>query len=233
MKNFNEQGAVSIIAALLALVSLLAMGSVIVFLSASNQTSRANYLSSNYALYVTQAGIEYAVKKVWDGESEIVNPPGLAFGKGTFTVSRSGRTLTVTGTVGNAVRQYKVDSPTEADCTDIDISNVEANDENVTHLYFNKICLQQITIDKVQLTWVPNNNQKLLEFKIESNKIYDDPVGVSSGTLIDTADYTVNNTNNNTINWIKFDNNIENTSFTMTWTMGDESTKTITFDVED
>lgn len=234
MKIFNKRG-VSSIAALLTLLSLAAMGVVIAYLVASGETSRANHLLSSRAFYVTQAGIEWAIKRIYDGQNEIVSAPGQAFGPGTFTVSRVGRTLTVTGTVGNAVRLQKVDSPTEADCTSIDVSNVNlvSNNKTIKNIYFHKICLTSITIDKMQFTWVTNGGEKLKKIKIESSTVYDNPSGSSSGTLLDTADYTVVNGNNNVFNNIDFSASMEEKTVTMTWTMGDTSTKTVTFQTED
>lgn len=234
MKILSDKG-VSTIAALLALLSLAAMGNVVAFMAASNQTSRADYLSSYYALYVAQAGTEYAVKRVYDQQSEIVNPPGMTFGPGSFTVSRSGLTLTITGTVGNAVRVFKVDSPTEADCTDIDTSNLNLHGggKEISQITFKKVCLTSITVDKMQFTWTPNTGQKLIKIKIESSVLYDDPIGSSSGTLIDVADYTAATGNNNVINEIKFNQSVEDADFTMSWTMGDNSIKTVTFKADD
>ncbi len=227
----NIFGGVSVIAAMLMLLTLIALGGVISYLVASGEEGRSGQLASTQAFYVTQAGIEYAIKRIYDGQSEIVNPPGKTFGRGSFTVSRSGRTLTVTGTVGNAVRVQKVDSPTEADCTDIDASNsdLSGDGKKIQHTYFRKICLAQITVDKMQFSWVTDGNQKLDEIKIEDAKVYDNPAGSPSGTLLDIADYTVTNGNNNVINYVRFKQSIEGVTMTMTWTFGDATTKTVTF----
>lgn len=232
MKNgSNNHGGVSVVAAMLMLLSLMAMGGVISYMVAIGEESRATQLSSAQALYVTQAGIEYAVKRIYDGLSEIVNPPGQTFSNGSFTVSRSGLTLTITGTVGNAVRVHKVDSPTQADCNILDVSNADlgGGDKELKHIYFRKNCLPQIVVDKMQFSWTPDGGQKLKEIKIEENKVYDNPIGVNSGTIIDIADFVAINNNNNVINHVKFDASIEDVIMTMTFHMGDGTTKTATF----
>ncbi|MDO8526400.1 MAG: hypothetical protein Q7T03_01790 [Deltaproteobacteria bacterium] len=235
MKTFNKKGGISTIAALLTLLSLVAMGAVISYLVSAGEESRANHFLSTQAMYVTQGGIEHAVKKIYDGEDEIIVPPGKAFGNGSFTVSRSGLTLTVTGTVGDAVRVHKVDSPTEADCTLIDVTNANLSHDGktVASITFRKICLATITIDKMLFTWVSDNAERLKQIKIESSTIYDNPAGAPSGTLLDVADYTVLNGNNNVINKIEWNSDMEDKTITMTFTMADGTTKSATFEVDD
>lgn len=234
MRIFNNKG-ISTIAAALTLLILAAMGAVLTYLVAAGSVGRMNHVSQAQALYVTQAGIEYAVKKVYEQQSEIVDPPGLSFANGSFTVSRSGRTLTVTGTVGEAIRVHSVDSPTQADCTLIDTSNVGSshNGKRVTQVNFRKICLTQTTIDKMQLNWVADAGEKLKEIKIESLTVYSNPLGVPSGSLIEITDYVLNNPNNNVINWFEFDSDMEDKTITLSFIMGDASVKTVTFDTDD
>lgn len=231
----SKQKGISTIAALLMILSLASMGGVMAYMVSAGQHQRADAHSSWQALYVTQAGIEYAVKRIYDGQYEIVNPPGITFGTGSFTVSRSGLTLTITGTVGNAVRVHQVDSPTEADCISVDVSNVNLHDDErrLSDINFNKICLPSITIDKMQLSWVPDGGQKVKKIRIESSTIYDNPAGASSGTLLETTDYTVTNPNNNVINRIDFNQSIEDVMMTLSFIMGDASVKTVTFEVDD
>ena len=234
MKTGNRRGGISTIAALLTLLSLAAMGAVISYLVSAGEEGRANHLLSSQAFYVTQAGVEYAIKRVYDGQNEIVTAPGKTFGRGSFTVSRSGLTLTVTSTVGNATRVDKIDSPTQADCITIDASNVDSGDgKDIKHIYLHKICLPQVVIDKMTISWVADGGQKMTLIQIESSKVLDNPTGVSSGTLNDIADYTISNGNNNVINHIKFKTSVSNTTMTMTLTMGDGTTKSATFNIEE
>ena len=227
----KERGGVSVVAAMLMLLSLMALGGVISYLVAVGEESRGAQLSSAQALYVTQAGIEYAVKRIYDGQSEIVNPPGQTFGNGSFTVSRSGLTLTATGIVGSATRVHKVDSPTQADCTVLDVSNADlgGDDKELKHIYFRKSCLVQLVIDKMTFSWTPDGGQKVKEIKIEEARVYDNPAGAPSGTLLEIADYVASNDNNNVINHVKFNADIEDVVMTMTFHLGDGTTKTATF----
>lgn len=235
MKTFSDQNGVSSIAAALTLLILAAFGGVLTYMVAAGSVGRMNHVSQLQALYVTQAGIEWAVKRVYDQQNEIVDPPGISFANGTFTVARSGRTLTVTGTVGNAVRAHRVDSPTEADCTDIDTSNVNlgANDTRIQQIQFRKICLTTTTIVQMQLSWLPNNGERLTEIRIESTTVYTNPAGATSGTLLETADYVMTGPNTNVINRIQFNADMEDKDVTLSFIMADSSVKTVTFETED
>lgn len=235
MITLTKQKGISTIAALLMILSLASMGAVMAYMVSAGEHQRADAHSSWQALYVTQTGIEYAVKRIYDGQNEIVNPPGISFAGGSFTVSRSGLTLTITGTVGNAVRAHQVDSPTEADCITIDASNVDLHEDEkrLSNISFSKVCLPSVTIDKMQLSWVADSGQKVKKIRIESTNVYDNPAGASSGTLLETTNYTLTNPNNNVINRIDFNQSIEEVLMTLSFIMGDESVKTITFQVPD
>lgn len=234
MKTFNNKG-VSSIAAVLTLLILAALGGVLTYLVAAGSVGRMHHVSGLQALYVTQAGIEWAVKRVYDQQNEIVGPPGIAFAGGNFTVERDGRTLTITGTVGDAVRVHSVDSPTEADCTDIDTSHVNlgANDTRIQQVQFSKICLATTTIVQWQLSWVPDNGERLTEIRVENSTLYTNPAGAPSGTLLETVDYTLTNPNTNVVNRIDFDSNMEDKEVTLSFIMADNSVKTVTFETED
>lgn len=233
MKTFTE--GISSLAASFILFTLLALGMVMTYLLSTGQEGRANQVLSTKAFYVTQAGIEYAIKKVYDGESEIVASPGLNFGPGSFTVGRSGRTLTITGTVGQAVQTYAVDSPTEADCTALDVTNLNLHDHDreVSGITFRKICLTQLTIDRMSFGWQPDDGEHLERIRIENSTIYDNPSGVVSGTVIDVADYTTTSNGNQVINDIEWNADMEDKAVTMTFIMGDGSSVSASFTTDD
>lgn len=233
--NKTERG-ISTIAALLTLLSLAAMASIITYTATVGQIGKAERLLSAQALYVTQAGIEYGVKKIYEGLSEIVDPPGINFGDGNFTIQRAGNAIIVTGTVGDAVRVHQVDSPTEADCLtiiDIDNANFQKGGTRLTSITFRKDCLMTITIDKMQLWWVSEGPEAQLQsIKIQDVWIYSNPSGVPSGTLLETTDYVLTGNQNNVINQINFTNEVnDDEEITLSFIMGDGSIKTVTFTV--
>lgn len=231
MKTSNDSRGLSTLAALLVLLGLAAMGLVMTYLVATGEQSRARHLLSTQAFYGVQGGIEYAIKRVYDGDNELVPPPGIAFGRGSFTVSRNGRTLTISSAVGDAVRQHQIDSPTEADCTLLDLDNVALRDRGrvVSGIHLRKICLAQMSIQQMQFSWVPDGGERLQRIRIESETIYDNPAGALSGTPLDVIDYTVSGGQNNVINEIGWDSSIEDKVVTMTLMLGDGTSKIVSF----
>lgn len=224
------------LAALLTLLSLMAMGGVIAFLAASGQESRINHLTSVQAFYVTQAGIEYALRKKYEGGSDVISP-AVNFGEGSFQSSKSGIILTVTGTVGNAVRSYKIDSPTESDCFDVDVNsaNLVDDDTRITNILTRKSCGSSITIDKMTLTWenlIPVAT--LIKIRIENSNVYNDPSGgTTTGNEIDITNYTIDNEATHVITFIEWNNAIDASGIVnITFTMTDDSTKTVTVDFD-
>ncbi|MBI4223691.1 MAG: hypothetical protein HY609_02055, partial [Deltaproteobacteria bacterium] len=210
-------------------------GGVLTYMVAAGSVGRTNHVNQVQAFYVTQAGIEYAVKRVYDQQIETVDPPGISFAGGSFTVVRDGRTLIVTGTVGNAERIYSVDSPTEADCTLIDTTqvNLGQNDTVIQQIHFRKICLVLTTVAQMQFTWVNDNGERLTDIRIENSNVYTNPIGAPSGTLLEIVDYALTNPNIHVMNRAKFDSDMSGKTVTLSFIMGDGSTKTVTFDTED
>lgn len=228
----------STLAALLTLLSLLAMGGVVAFLVASGEYSRTNHLTATQAFYVTQAGIEYALNDVYqNGGTGEVASPGIDFGPGNFSSTKSGITVTVTGTVGDAVRSYSVDAPNESNCLDIDTQSATlvSADKRITNVLLKKVCLSSITIASMTLTWSSQGAEaKLNLIRIENSNIYSDASGVSSGTEVNVTDYTIDNGATHTITKIEFTNKIvKNTAadVTITFTMSDGSTANATLDL--
>lgn len=234
MKPFNNKG-VSTIAALFVLLTLLSLGGVIAYLAAGGQEGRGLSLSSTQAFYVTQAGIEWGMKRIFDSQSEVT--AGTNFGPGSFVISSQGITMTVTGTVGNAVRSYRVQKPTQADCFNVDVNsaNLVEHDSRITNLRVNKTCLASVTIDKMLLTWESDDDEaELIQIRIENVDIYNNPAGVPSGTEVDVTNYTIANGSTHVFSHIKWNNEIENDeNVVITFTMGDTSTKTVTLNFVD
>ena len=63
MLIFNNKGIASIAAALTLLI-LAALGAVLTYMVAAGSVDRGNHLSSAQAFYVTQAGMEYGIKRI-------------------------------------------------------------------------------------------------------------------------------------------------------------------------
>lgn len=230
MKISNEKG-LSTIAVVGIMVIMAFFGTAVVYQLTTSQAMRSNQVLSDEAFYVTQAGLEYAVRKIYEGESPVVAEPGKGFSDGNFVISQDGQVITVVGRVGEARVTHTMTSPTQADCTRLNVSNAQltGDDGRLSQIKVRKICLTQTVIDKMIFSWVADGGERLKKIRIESSTLYNDATGVTSGSLIDVADYVMSNTNENNFNEINFSASMEGKTFEMTLVMGDTTTKVATF----
>ncbi|MBI2083291.1 MAG: hypothetical protein HYT76_06940 [Deltaproteobacteria bacterium] len=229
MRISDKRGFSSLFAAgLIVLLSL--FGFAIASLVMTTQSIHADQLLYDRAFYVTQAGLEYAMRKIYEGVSPVVVSPGMGFGGGTFTIAREGRVVTVTGVYNTSQVVHSVTSPSQADCTEFDLTDVDLNNDgqNLQHIQFEKICLEQAVIDKIVASWTNPGSEGLRKIRIESQTVYDEPP-VLSGQTTELADYIMTGNNMNNVNEMRFTNNMEGKTFTINFMMGDGSAESYTF----
>lgn len=220
----------STIAALLLLSTFAAVGSVLAYMTSAGHQSRTNHYQSMQSMYVSNAAIEYSLKNIYDhGTGEVAIP--VSFGAGSFTVSRAGATLTATGSAGETVRSFRFDSPTETDCTTLNTSgaNLQMSGSRIAGITITKTCLVQITIISMQFSWVPNGSQLLRVIRVQGQTVYDNPVGVPSGTFIDIADVVMTVDHVYQLSNVDFYGSIAGTTVTMTISMADGTSQTVSF----
>lgn len=233
MKLLKNQSGISMIATLLSLMVMAGIGGVIAYTVATGQQSRANHFQSVQSFYVDQAAMEYVMKKIYEGQDGTVPNP-ITFGPGTFTSSKSGNRLTVVSTVGNAIRSFSLDRPSQTNCVQINTGNVSAPiNTRITGITFQKTCLETATITQMLFAWVPNGGERLITIRLENNNVYLNPAGVTSGTTEDTLDFAINDAGVKSINYVDFLNgkgvSIHNKTFTMKFYMADGTTKMANF----
>ncbi|MBI1909352.1 MAG: pilus assembly PilX N-terminal domain-containing protein [Deltaproteobacteria bacterium] len=238
MGIFNNERGVSIIAAAVTLAILSLFGLVVNYTLVHNSSLVTNAVQYDEAFYITQAGIEYGLKKVGMGQSPVVNPPGLTFGNGSFTIGQSGSLMTVTGTVGTRTSIHTVQIVTQADCAALDVEDAEwKNGQNlIQHVTVEKECseLSQIVIDKVIVEWtLPQSSEHLTNIKIENTNNSFLPTGIQSGGLAELVDEAITGGGRAIFNEIGFDTDLRGRTFTLTVVMADESMLTGTFLPED
>ncbi len=222
----------SILAVILVMLVLSIMGLTVGYLTAVSEMSNTNQMSSVKAYYIAAAGVEYSIKQIYDAAANTVNvpEPGMAVGSESFIVSQVNTSITITGRSGNANRVLHVSSPSNADCTPFDVShaNLDMND-TLHHIYFNKTCLQTTVIDKMQMSWIPDNGEKIQKVRMGNTYVYNNAAGQGSGQILELADYTVNDASQQEISKIQFNNTISGKTFTLTMIMIDGSTRKMTF----
>ena len=231
MKIFSEKG-ISVIAAAGIMVLLSVLG-----FSLASQVTTSHEINVEQAVYdraayVTQAGLEYAMRRIYEGVSPVVSEPGVGFGGGSFVIDRQDKLVTVTGRQGVSQVAHSVTSPSHADCTEFDLSNADVDDEQIRHISFQKICLEQTVLDKIVVYWTNPGSEGLTKVRVENQTLYNNPA-VPNGQLTELSDYVMTGNQNNSMNYIEFSNDMEGKDFTIDFLMGDGSIKSFSIEGED
>ncbi len=229
MKTFNENGFSSLAAAgIMAILSI--FGFSIVSLVTSSKATEVDQLLYDRAFYVTQAGMEYGMRKIYEGASPVVTSPGITFGPGSFTISQVGRVVTVTGTSETSQVIHSVTSPSHADCTEFDVTNArwQDNGQRLSGINLHKICLAQTILDKIIISWTNPGSEGMTQLRVNNQTLYNNPK-VLSGILTELADFIMNGNNNNNMDHTEFTSNMNGKTMTMSFIMGDGSAKSTTF----
>lgn len=214
----------AILGVLIAMLTLGFFGQSLVYMVGTYQDVIGNQLEFNTAFYESQAGLEYGLKKTYAGESSAA---GMNFGSGSFAVTEDASTITSVGRSGDAEVTQTIDKPKQKDCVNLDVGHADADDKQLKHIQLSKNCLVQVMVDKVMFSWAPDNGERLKKIRIESDVVFNDPLGAVSGTLIDIADFVLTNPQVKNFNEIRFDTDMEGKTFTMTLVMGDGSWTTV------
>ncbi len=229
MKIFSEKG-ISALVTIGVMLVLSVMGFAVVSLVSTSHTLNTEQLVYDRAFYVTQAGLEYAMRKIYEGVSPVVASPGISFTGGAFTVTRQDRLITVTGNYGASRVVHQVTSPSQADCTEFDVGNADlaSNGTRLQHIQMQKICLETAVLDKIRVSWTNPGSEGLTKVRIENSTIYDQPPVPSDG-LTELSDYLMSGNNLHNFNEINFTNNMEGKTFTIAFVFGDGSSESHTF----
>lgn len=193
---------------------------------ATSHTQNMEQLSYNRAAYVTQAGLEYAMRKIYEGVSPVVTDPGISFSGGGFTIARQDRLVTVTGNHSGSQVVHQVTSPSQADCTEFNLTNanLSENGREIRQIQMRKICLEETVLDKMLVSWTNAGSEGLRRMRVESTTLYNEPL-VTSGNLTELSNYAMTRNGTYNVNEIEFSHDMEEKTFTFTFRMGDGSSE--------
>jgi len=226
----REKG-VSIVGAVFTLLVLAIFGAAIVALVSTDHETRRLHLEREQALYESLAGLEYAVREIKYGGYPIVSNKALYRGSFTTATDYSQHLIYSTGTVGDLGQTHQITfNQMGGDC--LQINNDQAtvvgpNKTDIKAITLKKTCNYAITIDKIQLSWDPDNGERFNQIKIDNTFVYNDPSGALSGQTIDIPDLTLNNGNAHQVNLIQFNSNMLNKTLTLVFYMTDTSYKVL------
>ncbi len=233
-RRFNDmQRGVSLIGAVFTLLILAVFGSAIVSLTATEQDVRRRQIEKEQAFYEVQAGLEYAVREIYNGGYPVVSNKAIGRGSFTNTIDAPNHIVYATGVSGDVTKTHQITyNNLGGDCLNVNndqVTVVGPNKTDMKALTLKKLCNNAITIDKFQFVWLPNNGEKVTQIKVENNIVYNSPSGAASGEVIDIPDYTISGGVAHQINLIQFTNNMLNKQFTMTVYLSDTSYKSNQF----
>lgn len=231
IRKTNSRG-MSILAAVIALMSLGVMGAAATALLSTHQASRNVTYERQAAGYLAQAGLEYGLMQINMGGTPNTTK---SLGQGTFTVEviPAQHLVRSIGTVAEATQEYRItDNFLGGDCVSVNnqMATLTGPQKNKLHgITLVKTCLYQITIDKFIMNWAPTDaSYKVtrIELPTVNNVIYNDPAGAQSGQLIDSSNYTMNNLITQ-VHEIQFTQNMSCRTFSMQVIFTDGSSATM------
>ncbi|MBI2067759.1 MAG: hypothetical protein HYT77_07085 [Deltaproteobacteria bacterium] len=229
---YDERG-FSILAFVGLMTVLGIFGLAITSLVTTSYSLRIDHIDQDRANFVNQAGIEYAMKKIYEGRSPVTG--SVRFGPGAFQVAQSGRSLRVSASVGEALVQHVVDLPRQAGCLDIDTSqsHTHYSGRELARIWLVKKCGQEVVLDKMKLSWSPDQGENFTKVRLSSvsqSRLYDAPPNVRSDTKIDLINATMIRNQQYKLKDIWFGVDMRNNrSFRLTLYFGDGSEKEVNF----
>lgn len=129
------------------------MGSAVVQIDSADTISSANNLKGTQALYVGQAGLESAKRKLdLGGNPDMIDQP---FGYGSYTITSDLNTqlVTVNSLVGDARRVQSIQGNFSDQCVTLDTTAAVVQGSNLQGVKLVKTCNTAAIVTKVTIDW--------------------------------------------------------------------------------
>ncbi len=171
-KIFGSERGVTVIAALIGILILGALGASMAYLVASNQQTRVAQVTGDQATYSVAAGIEFALGQVITDGSQSTSFSRRFSGE-TINISRAASRIVVSGVEGDAVESRSIVDPVPPDasnCLIVDISGVSVSGTSMTGVTLSRDagCSLPVIIDSMNGTsWVPNDGETISSVRID------------------------------------------------------------------
>lgn len=237
---------VSVLATLIAVVILAVMGASMTALVSTNQSSRLLQIYSDQSFATAQAGVEFALGKIYGGVNPCtslnVNFLGDNFLGDNITINRANNLVTVVGTRGSSTTTLSVTDPIPPSAGQfLQVNTNNAQDAGngapprkligVT-MQLASGCGSAVTITSMVVTWAPDNVEEIVQIKIDNQNVFTARVGALSGQTIDITDVTINDANVHTVDFIRWQQDIQDRLYTIQFNFSDGSNKTVSVDLQ-
>lgn len=240
----NECG-FSVLGILISIIVLAAMGSGMAVLVSSNQSTRTMQLYSDQSFATAQAGLEFALGKIYGGvnpcSSLNINFLGDNFLGDSITINRANDLVSVIGVKGTSTTTLNVTDPippSSGQLLQVNTQNAQdagngAPPKKLQGVTFQLLpgCGGPVTITTLVVSWSPNYGEGIRQIKFDGGNVYND-ISVISGATIDIVDTTISDANIHTIDFIRWQEDIQDRLYTIVFNMSDGSSKTVTIDLQ-
>ncbi|PIR21188.1 MAG: hypothetical protein COV45_00140 [Deltaproteobacteria bacterium CG11_big_fil_rev_8_21_14_0_20_47_16] len=227
---------------------LAAMGGAMAVLVATNQETRNQQLYKDQSFASAQGGIEVVLGLIANG----VNPCdplssnllGDSFLGNSISVTRINNKIYVVGSKGGASTALSVTDPVPPSMgtlLTVDTSNAHdasngAPPKKLIGITFQLQpgCGGPVTITSMIVTWSPNYDELIQQIKFDGGNVYSETGsgGAPSGDTIDIVDTTIADASVHTIDFIRWNSDIQNRLYTIQFNFGDGSNKIFTIDTQ-
>lgn len=246
MKTVRSSKGMSMLAALVAVTALAAMGGAMAVMVSTNQETRNHQYYSDQSFASAQAGLELARGWIYKGIDPCApmdrNLSGDSLVGNSVLVSRANGLIYSTGTKGDASNAFSIvdpNPPSQGVMLTIDTSNAknEGNglpSKKLVGITFQLApgCVSSVTITELVISWVPDYGEKVDMVKFDGNVVYgtgSDPATVS-GQVTNIVDQTIVSAGTHVIDFIQWDTRYLNRHHTIRFNFSDGSSKTVTVD---
>lgn len=122
-------------------------------LAAVEKEASSNEMQTAQALYVSNAGLEYAINQLDNGYDPVVNDKSFGNGQFTITTNPDSRLVTSSGSVGNAKKTQSIYTDFSKHCVTLDTSTAYADGANLRNIKLIKTCNTAAIVSKIYIDW--------------------------------------------------------------------------------
>lgn len=246
MKVFTKSRGISVLGALVAVFVLAAMGGVMAVMVATNQETRLHQIYVDQSFASAQAGLEVVLALNYNGDSPCASKSRNLLGDSlvgnSITVVRANNRIYVTGAEGDsntAVSIVDPIPPTSGAMLEIDTTNAKdssngAPPKKLIDIMFNLLpgCGNPVTITSLTVSWTPDNGEKVQQVKLDNNVVFNmgGQNGILSGGVVDIDDVTVADASQHVLDFIRWNESIQNRLYTIQFNYADGSNAVVTVD---
>ncbi|MBI2342514.1 MAG: hypothetical protein HYU98_07270, partial [Deltaproteobacteria bacterium] len=226
INKYKGQNGVTVIAALVAVFFIGAVGAGMAYFVASNQQTRIQQVTRDQALYSNMAGMEFALRQIMVSGSQATSITRKFVGE-TITITRSSGAINVSTAKKDAFSSHSItdtNPPNLANCLVINTAAAAVTDQNpgdkhrLTGITLSRdaSCTDALTINSMSTTtWAPDNGELLNAIEIAGSPTeFSGPAAGSGGTFdFGSNDYAINDAATHNLTYVQWNSDMSGHNF--------------------